>query len=60
MAAPTNLQIGTEHRSRGWEHHQKRSHNVYPDNDNERRFVALVTANQLKLQKYDVRSKDFQ
>lgn len=27
----------------------KRSHKVYPDNDNERRFVALVTANRLKL-----------
>ena len=33
---------------------------VYPDNDNERRFVALVTANRLKLQKCDARSKDFQ
>ena len=30
---------------------------VYPDNDNERRFVALVTANRLKLQKCDARSK---
>ena len=38
----------------------KKNHKVDPDNDNERRFVALVTANQLKLQKYDVRSKDFQ
>ena len=33
---------------------------VYPDNDNERRFVALVTANRLKLQKCDAKSKDFQ
>ena len=60
MVVLTNLQIGTEHRSRGWEHHQKRSHNVYPDNDNERRFVALVTANRLKLQKCDAKNKDFQ
>lgn len=33
---------------------------VHPDNDNERRFVALVTANRFKLQKCDARSKDFQ
>ena len=60
MLVLTNSQIGTEHRSWGWEHHQKRSHNVYPDNDNERRFVALVTANRLKLQKCDAKNKDFQ
>ena len=38
LAAPmdvlTNLRIGTEHRKLDWEHHQRRSHNVYPDNDN--------------------------
>lgn len=38
----------------------KRSHKVYPDNDNERRFVALVTANRLKLQECDAKNKDFQ
>ena len=46
LAAPmvvlTNSRIGTEHRSLDWEHHQKRRHKVYPDNDNERRFLALV------------------
>ena len=60
MVVLTSSLIGTEHRSWGWEHHQKRSHNVYPDNDNERRFVALVTANRLKLQKCDAKNKDFQ
>lgn len=35
----------------------KRSHKVYPDNDNERRFVALITTNRLKLQKCDARIK---
>ena len=38
LAAPmdvlTNLRIGTEHRKLDWEHHQRRRHNVYPDNDN--------------------------
>ena len=37
----------------------KRSHKVYPDNDNLRRFVALITTNRLKLQKCDVHNKDF-
>ena len=64
LAAPmvvlSNSLIGTEHRSWGWEHHQKRSHKVYPDNDNERRFVAISTTNHLELQKCDARSKDFQ
>lgn len=60
MVVLTNSQIGTEHRSLDWERNQKRSHKVYPDNDNERRFVALVTTNRLKLQKYDARNKDFQ
>ena len=64
LAAPmvvlTNSLIGTEHRSWGWEHHQKRSHKAYPDNDNERRFVAISTTNHLESQKCDARSKDFQ
>ena len=33
---------------------------VYPDNDNERRFVAICTTNHLESQKYDAQSKDFQ
>ena len=41
MAVLTNLLIGTEHKRWDWEHHQKRSHKAYPDNDNLRRFVAL-------------------
>lgn len=60
MVVLTNSLIGTEHRSWGYEHHQKRSHKVYPENDNLRRFVALITTNRLKLQKCDARSKYFQ
>ena len=60
MVVLTNSLIGTEHRSWGWEHHQKRSHKAYPDNDNERRFVAISTTNHLESQKCDARSKDFQ
>ena len=60
MVVPTNLQIGTEHRRWDWEHHQEKRHKVYPDNDKERRFVALVIANRLKLQKCDALNKDFQ
>ena len=36
------------------------NHKVYPDNDKERRFVALITTNRLKLQKCDAQNKDFQ
>ena len=64
LAAPmdvlTNLRIGTEHRKLDLEHHQRRSHNVYPDNDNLRWYVAISTTNHLKLQKWDARSKYFQ
>ena len=60
MVALTSLRIGTEHRKLDWERHQERNRKVYPDNDNERRSVALITKNRLKLQKCDARSKDFQ
>lgn len=36
------------------------NHKVYPDNDKERRFIALITTNRLKLQKCDAQNKDFQ
>ena len=42
MVVLTNSLIGTEHRSWGWEHHQRKSHKAYLDNDNERRFVAWL------------------
>lgn len=57
MVALTNLQIGMEHSRWDWEHHQEKRHKAYPDNDNERRFVALITTNRLKLQKCDARIK---
>ena len=31
----------------------KRSHKIYPGNDNERRFIVISTTNHLKLQKCD-------
>ena len=60
MVVRTNSRIGTEHRKLDWERHQERNPNVYPDNDNLRRFVALITTNRLKLQKYYTQNKDFQ
>lgn len=37
-----------------------RRHKVYPDNDNERRFVIIDITNHLELQKFGTKSKDFQ
>ena len=37
-----------------------RSHKVYPDNDNERRFVIIDITNHLELQKFGAKNKDFQ
>ena len=38
----------------------KKSHKVYPDKANERRFVIIDITNHLELQKFGTKSKDFQ
>lgn len=37
-----------------------RSHKVYPDKANKRKFVIIDITNHLELQKFDAKSKDFQ
>ena len=45
MLVLTNSQIGTEHRSWGQEHHQKRSHKAYPDNDDLQHWLLQIASN---------------
>ena len=39
---------------------KKKRHKAYPDNNNERRFVAISTTNHLESQKCGAKNKDFQ
>ena len=58
MLVLTKLQIGIVRRSQGQEHHQKRSHKAYPDNDDLQHWLLQIASNyrnvmpQIKISNY--------